>query len=131
MLSKIQHQHHQSIKQASKQTPTLETYVLVSAVSYSLSLSNSKMSTSTLAFPALSGARLILFLASVMDSRSPLLHSMGSSKMAAAKPDRTFSRSRNGAHPDSKLRHTVSNHITADSSKGKLVIFIAQSKRPF
>lgn len=58
-------------------------YVLVSAVSYSLSLSSSKMSTSTLALPSLSGARLMRFLARVMDSLSPLLHSMGSSKIAA------------------------------------------------
>lgn len=59
-------------------------HVLVSAVSYSLSLRSSKMSTSTLAFPTRSGARLIRFLASVMESLSPLLHSIGSSKMAAA-----------------------------------------------
>ena len=58
-------------------------YVLVSAVSYSLSLRSSKMSTSTLALPSLSGARLMRFLARVMESRSPLLHSMGSSKIAA------------------------------------------------
>lgn len=58
-------------------------YVLVSAVSYSLSLRSSKMSTSTLALPSLSGVRLMRFLARVMESRSPLLHSMGSSKMAA------------------------------------------------
>lgn len=58
-------------------------YILVSAVSYSLSLSSSKMSTSTLALPSLSGARLMRFLARVMESRSPLLHSMGSSKIAA------------------------------------------------
>lgn len=58
-------------------------YVLVSEVSYSLSLRSSKMSTSTLALPSLSGARLMRFLARVMESRSPLLHSMGSSKIAA------------------------------------------------
>lgn len=59
-------------------------YSLVSAVSYSLSRSSSKMSTSTLALPARSGARLMRFLARVMESLSPLLHSMGSSRMAAA-----------------------------------------------
>lgn len=64
-----------------------EMYVLVSAVSYSLSLSSSKMSTSTLAFPTRSGERLIRFFASVMVNLSPLLHSIGSSKMAAVKTD--------------------------------------------
>lgn len=63
---------------------SMEGYLLVSAVSYSLSRSSSKMSTSTLAFPTRSGARLMRFLASVMESLSPLLHSMGSSRMAAA-----------------------------------------------
>lgn len=65
-------------------TSPTERYSLVSAVSYSLSRSSSKMSTSTLAFPARSGARLMRFLARVMESRSPLLHSIGSSRMAAA-----------------------------------------------
>lgn len=65
-----------------RSSPT-ERYSLVSAVSYSLSRSSSKMSTSTLAFPARSGARLMRFLARVMESRSPLLHSIGSSRMAA------------------------------------------------
>lgn len=65
-------------------TSYTEGYLLVSAVSYSLSRSSSKMSTSTLAFPARSGARLMRFLARVMESLSPLLHSMGSSRMAAA-----------------------------------------------
>lgn len=37
-----------------------------------------------MAFPTRSGARLMRFLARVMESRSPLLHSMGSSRMAAA-----------------------------------------------
>lgn len=62
----------------------MEGYLLVSAVSYSLSRSSSKMSTSTLAFPIRSGARLMRFLARVMESLSPLLHSMGSSRIAAA-----------------------------------------------
>lgn len=75
-----------------EQSWALWVYSLVSAVSYSLSLSSSKMSTSTLALPARSGARLMRFLARVMESLSPLLHSMGSSRMAAVGGERCWHR---------------------------------------
>lgn len=58
-------------------------YLLVSTISYSLSFSNSKMSTSSLPVVERLVLLLMLFLASVMAKRSPLLHSIGSSRMAA------------------------------------------------
>lgn len=63
-------------------------HLLVSPVSYSLSLSNSKMSTSSLPVVERLLARLMPSLASVMARRSPRLHSMGSSKMAAEESKR-------------------------------------------
>lgn len=59
-------------------------YLLVSPISYSLSLSSSKMSTSS--FPVVERLldRLMLSFARVMANRSPRLHSIGSSSMAAA-----------------------------------------------
>lgn len=58
-------------------------YLLVSPISYSLSLSSSKMSTSSLPVVERLLFLLMLSLASVMARRSPLLHSIGSSRMAA------------------------------------------------
>lgn len=58
-------------------------YLLVSPISYSLSLSSSKMSTSSLPVVERLLFLLMLSLASVMAKRSPLLHSIGSSRMAA------------------------------------------------
>lgn len=60
-------------------------YLLVSPISYSLSLSSSKISTSSLPVMERLVFLLILSLASVMAKRSPLLHSIGSSRMAAGK----------------------------------------------
>lgn len=58
-------------------------YLLVSPISYSLSLSSSKMSTSSLPVVERLLLLLMLSLASVIARRSPLLHSIGSSRMAA------------------------------------------------
>lgn len=58
-------------------------YLLVSPVSYSLSLSNSKMSTSSLPVVERLLERLMLSFARVMAKRSPRLHSIGSSRIAA------------------------------------------------
>lgn len=58
-------------------------YSLVSPVSYSLSRSSSKMSTSSLPVVERLLERLMLSFARVMASRSPRLHSIGSSRMAA------------------------------------------------
>lgn len=63
-------------------------YLLVSPISYSLSLSNSNMSTSSLPVVERLLFLLMLSLASVMARRSPLLHSIGSSRMAAADKER-------------------------------------------
>lgn len=62
--------------------PTFD-YSLVSPISYSLSRSSSKMSTSSLLVVERLLLLLMPFLASVMAKRSPLLHSIGSSRMAA------------------------------------------------
>lgn len=56
---------------------------LVSPVSYSLSRSSSKMSTSSLPVVERLLERLMLSFARVMANRSPRLHSIGSSRMAA------------------------------------------------
>ncbi len=58
-------------------------YSLVSPISYSLSRSSSKMSTSSLPVVERLLERLMLSFARVMASRSPRLHSIGSSRMAA------------------------------------------------
>lgn len=63
-------------------------YLLVSPISYSLSLSSSKMSTSSLPVVERLVFLLMLSLARVMAKRSPLLHSIGSSRMAAEKKGR-------------------------------------------
>lgn len=62
-----------------------ECYLLVSPISYSLSLSSSKISTSSLPVVERLVFLLMLSLASVIAKRSPLLHSIGSSRMAAEK----------------------------------------------
>lgn len=70
-------------------------YLLVSPVSYSLSLSNSKMSTSSLPVVERLLERLMLSFARVMAKRSPRLHSIGSSRIAAErKRDRQKHRTR-------------------------------------
>lgn len=58
-------------------------HLLVSPISYSLSRSSSKMSTSSLPVVERLLFLLMLSFASVMAKRSPLLHSIGSSRMAA------------------------------------------------
>lgn len=63
-------------------------YLLVSPISYSLSLSNSNISTSSLPVVERLLLLLMLSLASVMAKRSPLLHSIGSSRMAAEGEER-------------------------------------------
>lgn len=75
-------------KHVSQQTHTITCfsflcYLLVSPISYSLSLSSSKMSTSSLPVMERLLLLLMLSLASVIARRSPLLHSIGSSRMAA------------------------------------------------
>lgn len=60
-------------------------YSLVSPISYSLSLSSSKISTSSLPVVERLVFLLMLSLARVIAKRSPLLHSIGSSRMAAEK----------------------------------------------
>lgn len=75
-------------------------YSLVSPVSYSLSRSSSKMSTSSLPVVERLLERLMLSFARVMASRSPRLHSIGSSSMAAETQFKETERD-----PESEMRY--------------------------
>lgn len=87
------HTHTHFLFQTNELSPL--SYLLVSPISYSLSLSSSKMSTSSLPVVERLLFLLMFSLASVMAKRSPLLHSIGSSRMAAGGKER-WKRNGNG-----------------------------------